>query len=324
MKPQPTRAKLRRSRHSRLLRGLVACAVLAGVAAVPASLAAVHASPRAGVAAATAVPAWGPAALPAPAVAASAGSTTGTIRLTSGGRQRTAIVLTPRTTRPVPLVVVLHGRDSTPAEELVRTGFADLAANGQAVLAYPAGVGESWNARTGCCAMAAKQKVNDVAFLGALVTAIEKHAPVDPSRVYLVGYSNGGRLALTAACALPGIAGVATYGTAEPARCDSPHPPPVLIGYGSTDPHAAPGHARGITGPETAADWRSVQGCAGTPSITTVGPATIKSWNTCRNNGRVELIRWADLNHHWPNAAVVPPNATGRTLIWTFLTAPRS
>ena len=236
-------------------------------------------------------------------------------------------MLTPRTTtKPVPLVVVLHGRDSTPAEELVRTGFADLAANDQAVLAYPAGVGESWNARTGCCAAAAKQKVNDVAFLSALITAIKKHAPVDPSHVYLVGYSNGGRLALTAACTIPGIAGVATYGTAEPARCDSAHPPPVLIGYGSADPHAAPGHVhRGsITGPETAADWRSVQGCAGTPSTAFVGPATITDWTSCRNNGRVELIRWDGLSHHWPNTDVVPPDATGRTLMWHFLTSPKT
>lgn len=59
-------------------------------------------------------------------------------------------MLTPRTARPVPLLLVLHGRDTTPAQELVRTGFADLAAHGDAVLAYPAGVGRSWNARTGC------------------------------------------------------------------------------------------------------------------------------------------------------------------------------
>jgi polyhydroxybutyrate depolymerase len=232
-------------------------------------------------------------------------------------------VLTPRTDRPVPLVVVLHGRNTTPAQELVRTGLTGLAAKDAAILAYPAGVGRSWNARTGCCATAAKLKVNDVAFLGTLVTAIEKHSPVDRSHVYLIGYSNGGRLALTAACALPGIAGVATYGTAQPARCQTGRPPPaVLIGYGTDDPHAAPGHVPdgAITGPATAADWRSVDGCTGTPSTTTLGLATLTEWTTCQHNSRVALVRWDGLTHRWPGTGVVAPTATAQTLMWHFLT----
>jgi polyhydroxybutyrate depolymerase len=219
--------------------------------------------------------------------------------------------------------VVLHGRDTTPAQELVRTGFADLAATGAAVLAYPAGVGRSWNARTGCCATAARLHVDDVGFLRALIGAVEAHAPVDPGRVYLVGYSNGGRLALTAACALPGrIAGVATYGTAEPAVCPAGHAPvPVLIGYGSEDPHAAPGYVpgRGVTGPVTAAGWRSVDGCAGSPATTTTGPARVREWG-CRDGARVALVRWDGLTHRWPGTGVVPAGATGRALIWRFLT----
>ncbi|TCN32879.1 polyhydroxybutyrate depolymerase [Kribbella orskensis] len=302
-----------------LRRGLAVLVLLALAAAVPATLAIGHA-PDAGVAGG--VPVWGPAALPAPAVSAAAGTRTELVRLSSRGRPRTAIVLTPRTDRPVPLVVVLHGRNSTPAQELVRTGLTDLASNGSAVLAYPAGIGRSWNATTGCCSTAAKQHVNDVAFLQVLLTAIEKHVAVDPSRVYLVGYSNGGRLALTAACAVPGIAGVATYGTAQPARCPAGRPPPVFIGYGSADPHAAPGYVpgRGTTGPVTAADWRSVEGCADAPSRTTVGPATVTEWTSCRGDGRVALVRWDGLTHRWPGGGVVPADATGRALMWRFLT----
>jgi polyhydroxybutyrate depolymerase len=308
-------------------RGLAVLVLLALAAAVPATLATGH-GPGTSVTGAAPIwgPVWGPAALPAPADSASAGTRTETLRLSSGGRSRTAIVLTPHTDRPVPLVVVLHGRNSTPAQELVRTGLTDLAADGSAVLAYPAGIGLSWNATTGCCATAAKQHVNDVAFLQVLLTAIERHVPVDPSRIYLVGYSNGGRLALTAACAVPGIAGVATYGTAEPARCAAGRtPPPVFIGYGSADPHAAPGYVpgHGTTGPGTAADWRSVEGCADAPSITTAGPATVTEWTSCRGDGRVALVRWDGLTHRWPGAGVVPPDATGRALMWRFLTHPR-
>jgi polyhydroxybutyrate depolymerase len=315
-----------------LRRGLVVLVLLALAAAVPTALA-IGSGPNDGVRAGVrtgGVPVWGRATLPASAVSASAGSRAETVRLSSDGRSRTAIVLdtdqpTDRhSAGPVPLVVVLHGRNSTPAEELVRTGLADLAANGSAVLAYPAGIGQSWNATTGCCATAAKQHVNDVGFLRALLTAIDKHLPVDPSRTYLVGYSNGGRLALTAACAVPGIAGVATYGTAEPARCATGRTlPPVFIGYGSADPHTAPGHVpgHGITAPATAADWRSVEGCTDASSRSTVGPATLTEWTSCRDHGRVALARWDGLTHRWPGAGVVPADATGAALMWRFLTS---
>ncbi|MDT7644055.1 MAG: polyhydroxybutyrate depolymerase [Pseudonocardiales bacterium] len=304
---------------TRFRRGLAVLVVLVLAAAVSATLAIGH-GPDAGVQGGS-VPIWAPATLPTSAVLA--GTRAETVRLSSGGRSRTAIVLTPHTDRPVPLVVVLHGRNSTPDQELVRTGLTDLAANGSAVLAYPAGIGRSWNATTGCCATAAKQHVNDLAFLRSLLTAIDQHAPVDPHRTYLVGYSNGGRLALTAACAVPGIAGVATYGTAEPARCAAGRtPPPVFIGYGSADPHAAPGHVpgRGSTGPGTAAEWRFVEGCTDASSRTTVGPATVTEWTACRGSGRVALVRWDGLTHSWPGAGVVPADATGGALMWRFFT----
>jgi polyhydroxybutyrate depolymerase len=297
--------------------------VLALAAAIPASLPAGD-GPDVGVAAAVTVPVWGPAIVPPAAVPAMAGAHTATVRLSSGGRLRTAIVLTPTTGLRVPLVIVLHGRDSTPAQELVRTGFADLAAQGQAVLAYPAGIGRSWNARTGCCATAATLHVDDVGFLRQLVGAVEAHSLIDSSRVYLVGYSNGGRLALTAACALPGrFAGVATYGTAQPAHCPAGRPPlPVFIGYGGADPHAAPGYvpAGGTTGPQTAADWRAVDGCTGPPTVTTAGPETSQEWTSCRGGGRVALVRWDGLTHRWPGSGWVPADTTGRVLMWRFLT----
>jgi polyhydroxybutyrate depolymerase len=311
---------------TRMRRALVVLVLLAVAAAVPATLAIGHGT-NAGATRATDTTSgtgvWGPATLPASAVSDAKGTRTETVRLTSGGRTRTAIVLTPHTDRPVPLVVVLHGRNSTPAQELVRTGLTELAANGSAVLAYPAGIGRSWNATTGCCATAARQHVNDLAFLRALLPAIDKHVPVDPSRTYLVGYSNGGRLALTAACAVPGIAGVATYGTAEPAHCAAGRTaPPVFIGYGSADPHAAPGHvpARGTTAPVTAADWRTVEGCTDASSRAEVGPATVTEWTSCRGDGRVALVRWDGLAHRWPGAGVVPADATGGALMWQFLT----
>jgi polyhydroxybutyrate depolymerase len=141
----------------------------------------------------------------------------------------------------------------------------------------------------------------------------------------LVGYSNGGRLALTAACALPGrFADVATYGTAQPVRCPTGGPAlPVLIGYGNLDPHAAPGYvpAGAASAPTTAAGWRSVDACTGEPALSNVATATVQLWTSCRAGGRVALARWDGLAHRWPGTGWVDPDATARLLIWRFLTS---
>ena len=58
---------------------------------------------------------------------------------------------------------------------------------------------ESWNA-IGCCDGAAKENVNDVGFIEALVPKID---PGHARPIYVVGYSNGGRLAYRLACTDP-------------------------------------------------------------------------------------------------------------------------
>jgi poly(3-hydroxybutyrate) depolymerase len=78
----------------------------------------------------------------------------------------------------------------------------------------------------------------------------------------------------------------------------------------------------GTTAPVAAAGWRSVDRCTGSPSTTSAGPgpASVREWTTCRGAGRVALVRWDGLTHRWPGAGVVPDDATGRALMWRFLT----
>jgi predicted esterase len=57
----------------------------------------------------------------------------------------------------------------------------------------------AWNAGA-CCALALR---NDVGYLVDVVHAVEGSVPVDPTRVYVVGFSNGGMMALRAVCSAP-------------------------------------------------------------------------------------------------------------------------
>ena len=66
-------------------------------------------------------------------------------------------------------------------------------------MVYPVAIKESWNA-IGCCDGAAKANVNDVGFIEALVPKLD---PGHARPIYVVGYSDGGRLAYRLACTDP-------------------------------------------------------------------------------------------------------------------------
>lgn len=59
----------------------------------------------------------------------------------------------------------------------------------------------AWNAGI-CCALALR---NDVGYLVDVVHAVEASVPIDQTRVYVVGFSNGGMMALRAICSAPEI-----------------------------------------------------------------------------------------------------------------------
>ena len=73
-----------------------------------------------------------------------------------------------------------------------------------------------WNSRSGFeghwndCRKAASysarlRDVDDVAFLRALVARLAQEYRVDPQRVYVAGYSNGGQMAFRLAAEAPGL-----------------------------------------------------------------------------------------------------------------------
>ncbi|MHB1930455.1 MAG: hypothetical protein ACYCUG_13750 [Acidimicrobiales bacterium] len=76
----------------------------------------------------------------------------------AAGRRREELVVAPGSRRPdgatLALSLVLHGSDATPPSRSGGPAPDSLAAQGRAVLVYPAGVGQSSNAGGGCCGAA--------------------------------------------------------------------------------------------------------------------------------------------------------------------------
>ena len=209
---------------------------------------------------------------------------------------------------PVPLVVVLHGFQSD-AEVMAKiTAFAAEAGQKNFVAAFGVGLDKSWNAEL-CCGASAANETDDVAYLRALILTVEEQFPVDRSKVFFLGYSNGGMMAYRMLCESPvlvtsfvSVAGTNTSGC----RATTPRPflqisgddDPIVPIAGSTSP-TAPG-----VGP-TPSVLGSIAGVADDfdcpkPQQQVVGPVTEQRWAPCREGVQVVFDIVKGAGHGWP------------------------
>ena len=136
---------------------------------------------------------------------------------------------------PSPLLVVLH-HDVASAREVADSLGLDVLRRQGVTLAYPAGVGGSWNSGE-CCGIAKAKDVDDVAFLNAVLDDVGKHTPVDPERRGLLGYSGGGQLVYRLMCGPhePLVAVVEVNGSLEVPCGDDLVLPDMLSVHGERD-----------------------------------------------------------------------------------------
>ncbi len=236
------------------------------------------------------------------------------------GLQRTYQVYRP-VQLPVraPLVVMLHGGYGSGAQAERAYGWDARADQGRFAVAYPDGLDRAWNTEGGCCGRPAANHVDDVAFIEAMVEAIEADVPVDPGRVYATGISNGGIMSYTLACRTRLFAAIGPDSATELAPCPNPAPLSVIHIHGAADPtiryDGGPGQDVGVVIdgpaiPEVNARWRAIDGCA-QPTIVTRGDVTT-SIAACPQHRAVELITIAGAGHQWPGAR---PNLLAERLL---------
>ncbi|BEV15952.1 prolyl oligopeptidase family serine peptidase [Herbaspirillum sp. DW155] len=143
---------------------------------------------------------------------------------------------------PQPLIIALHASGSSGSLMARATGLTEIAEAAGYMIVYPNGTGLAIDARTwnsgGCCGYAQMHKVDDVAFLRALIDKLVKDGLADPKRVYLVGVSNGGMMAYRMAAEAPelfrAVAVVSAVLDVPPETVKAPMP--LLHIHGSDDP----------------------------------------------------------------------------------------
>ena len=245
--------------------------------------------------------------------------------LWSGGIERHYLVIRPpKTTAPLPTVVVLPGRSLDPTE--IERMSELIPVVGKAIFVYPAGVDRSWNAGA-CCGLAHSLGINDVAFLDALIRHVVATEPgASARRVYLIGFSNGGRMAYRMACQSPHLLTAFAAVEAVPVLgCRKLDPTPTVIVAQRGDPLltvAAGGRPKTVGGyveptvDATVAHWLALDGCGAAASVTTLGSARVATYDRCRGAGRLEYVLYAGGHHDWPLGDARTPSAG--ELIWAF------
>lgn len=254
-------------------------------------------------------------------------------RLEHGGLTRSFIAASPEGPGPFPLVIALHGRLGTGAQQLKLTGMTAVATQERFIVVYPDGVDRSWADGRGT-SPASKQGVDDVGFLRALIDEFVAHRRADPSRVYVMGMSNGGFMALTLACraadrvtAVGSVTGL--MGAELAASCAPSRPVSVAIVAGDHD-ELVPFDGGAMTGgrgsiigaDETFARWRVLNGCQGAPMISPLADGDPEDGTRverrevarCREGSRVRLDVVKGGGHTWPGGdRYLPERFIGKT-----------
>lgn len=162
-----------------------------------------------------------------------------------GGRIRTYELHIPNgldPQKPVPLVFVLHGGGGHGSQMERFSGFSAVSDQEGFVACYPDGVDRNWYDGRVCNASKAhREKIDDAAFIDALIDAIARKRPIDEKRIYATGISNGGffstwlgaKLSKRFAAIAPVVGGMAPTLAAD---FNPERPVSVLMIMGTDDP----------------------------------------------------------------------------------------
>jgi polyhydroxybutyrate depolymerase len=143
--------------------------------------------------------------------------------------------------KKLPVVFLFHGGGGR-ARNMTRTSLRGMAEKGKLIAVYPQGWWNRWNDGRKAAAIPAQVRgIDDVKFVRTIVDELSKRLPVDRTRLFATGVSNGAifchRLAAEASDLFAAIAPI-IGGLAEPLapKFKPAHPISLLVIQGDADP----------------------------------------------------------------------------------------
>jgi len=256
---------------------------------------------------------------------------------------RTFLVHVPRefkTRGALPVLIAFHGGGGNATGFQKYAGFDRLADREGFVVVYPDGTGTqgrrllTWNAGA-CCGRAQAAGVDDVAFTLAVLRRLAADLPLDRTRVYVAGHSNGAmmayRLAAEAADRVAAVGAVAGMMVVE--RFSPAQPVAVLHIHSADDPRALYRGGLGPPFPGTQvrsrhasvegglARWMIMDRCATEPRVAesrtaavgaTTHTAELLVYEPCESDAAVAHWRLTGAGHGWPgHRSLLPERLMG-------------
>jgi polyhydroxybutyrate depolymerase len=246
------------------------------------------------------------------------------VSLTVDGKLRDYRLFRPPTlehTKPVPLVLVLHGSpiDAAGFESVIH--LDSEAAMAGFLSASPNGCNGFWDYAEG------RSKVADETFISQVIRQLKTEYSI--SKIYVVAASAGSWMAYRLACDLSGeIAAIASVaGTmrlseaCQPARSVS-----ILEMHGTSDglhPWDGGGPHGAYPVDAVIARWTTLDGCTGAPTATQSGITMTTTWSQCSGGAVVRLDKVVGGKHTWFGSDFdpVPGEPNANAVIWNFFSS---
>lgn len=144
---------------------------------------------------------------------------------------------------PRPVMLVLHGGGRAGGREAAeRMPLRSIVDQAGYITVFPEGVDSQWNDGRGVSFRRVDNThVDDIGFLAAVMADVVRRDGGDPSRIFLVGASNGGMMTLRFACErAQQVAGIAVLIASLPRPlaqdCAPAAPVPTMVVNGTDDP----------------------------------------------------------------------------------------
>ena len=255
---------------------------------------------------------------------------------------------------PLPVVTMLHGGGGKARGAMTETGWSAKADKENFLAVYPEGVArdpkrhasfvfnpQSWNDGSARPILAAAQKnIDDVGFLNAMLDDLSTRLRVDPRRIYVTGFSNGGSMTFRAGrelaarlAAIAPVSGSDWLDKPAPAR-----PVPLLYITGTKDPLNPIDGGAIFIGDKPAGTkppvrtfikkWVAMLGCAPEPHVIYDQDGVHgTAYTACRDHAEVEFYTVAGMGHFWAGGkSHLPERVIGKSsdainatdLIWEF------
>jgi polyhydroxybutyrate depolymerase len=241
------------------------------------------------------------------------------LTLTSGGLLRKVRLFVPSAydgTKRLPLMLNLHG-SSDNADNWAKSSQMEQVAESEGfVVGGLEAVSGQWNVPP------ADGMPDDVKYAGDAIDLVDKSLCIDLTRVYVSGFSGGGRMSSRLGCLMPdritAIGPVA--GVRWPAPCAGRAVPVIAI-HGLADNTnqyvgEGPDHPRWNESVEDAVlGWATKNGCNLAKQVDDpTGPLSTYTYGGCQDGATVKLIRMDGVDHGYPTGT---PLHSAKEL-WSF------